>query len=123
MRIRYLLDENLRGLLAKSVERHNISSGFPLDTVLVGERNDLPLGSTDPEILAWASSENRLLVTDDRKSMISHFTAFLSHQHRSPGVLLLRPRATVHDVLDCLVLIAYASEPVEWENGCHYIPT
>lgn len=40
----------------------------------------------------------------------------------SPGVFILKPSSSIPEVLDFLILAEQASEPVEWENDCHYIP-
>ena len=38
----------------------------------VGDRPDLPLQSTDPEILAWAEQAGRILLTYDESTMPGH---------------------------------------------------
>lgn len=122
MALRFILDENLRGPLAKAILRHNLSGGFALDTVSVGESIDLPLGSRDPEILKWAAEHDRLLVTEDRATMKTHLDAHLGNKLHSPGVLLVRPRSSITEVVSFLVLVAHASEPAEWADSWHYIP-
>jgi hypothetical protein len=52
----YLLDENLRGILWRAVQRHNALGIFPLDVKRVGDSPDLPLGSLDAELLRWAEA-------------------------------------------------------------------
>jgi hypothetical protein len=37
---------------------------------LVRVQGALPEGTTDPEILAWAAAENRVLIANDRNTMI-----------------------------------------------------
>ena len=37
---------------------------------LVRVQDALPEGTPDPEVLAWAASENRVLLTNDRKTMV-----------------------------------------------------
>ena len=37
---------------------------------LVRVQDALPEGRPDPEVLAWAASENRVLLTNDRKTMV-----------------------------------------------------
>lgn len=63
MSLRFLLDENQRGLLWRAIQRHNRSGGFVLDVERVGDPDDLPLGATDAEVLAWAERERRILLT------------------------------------------------------------
>lgn len=122
MSIRFLIDENLRGVLSKAIERHNLSSGYPLDVVRVGDVPELPLGTNDPEILSWAAKENRILITDDRKTMRRHLEEFLKTNNYSPGILFLRPHMTISDVLEYLVLISNAGDPKEFVNSFAYIP-
>jgi hypothetical protein len=50
----FLLDEHLRGPLWLAILRHNSQGGLPIDVVRVGDSPDLPLGSTDLDILLWA---------------------------------------------------------------------
>jgi len=66
MAIRYLLDEHLRATFAKAIRRHNLVSEMPIDVVRVGDADDLPLGSTDQQVLSWAEREGRILVTQNR---------------------------------------------------------
>jgi len=63
MALRYLLDENARGVLWHAIVRHNAASSEPLDVVCVGDLDDLPLATPDPDILRWAAREGRVLVT------------------------------------------------------------
>lgn len=72
MPLRYLLDENLRGLLWKAILRHNAVGIDVIDAVRVGDHPDLPLGSADPEILLWAEAADRVLVTRDKRTIATH---------------------------------------------------
>src|SRR5262249_33503352 len=54
MALRYVLDEDLRGVLWRAIQRHNRTDPKPIDAVRVGDLPDLPLGTPDPDILAWA---------------------------------------------------------------------
>jgi len=66
MPLRYLLDENQRGVLWHVIQRHNARGIDPIDAQRVGDPADLPLGSEDPAILLWAEREQRILVTFGR---------------------------------------------------------
>ncbi len=63
MALRFVLDENQRGLLWRAVVRHNQRGLHVLDVVRVGDPSDLPLGSIDAEILLWCEREDRILVS------------------------------------------------------------
>jgi hypothetical protein len=89
MPLSFLLDEHLRGRLWHAVGRHNAAGGLRLDVVRVGDMPDLPLGSPDPAVLAWAETQNRILISSDRRTMPICFRAHLVAGHHSPGVILL----------------------------------
>src|SRR5438552_3369188 len=40
------------------------------DINLVRAQDALPEGTSDPEILAWAATEDRILITNDRHTMV-----------------------------------------------------
>ena len=120
----FVLDEHLRTgrALWDIIQRHNIAGLDPIDVVRVGDETDLPLGTQDPELLLWAKREGRILITEDRRTMATHLAAHLAVGHYSPGVMTPRPGVSLPQLLQLLVLAAYASEPVEWENQQSFIP-
>jgi hypothetical protein len=120
--LRFLLDEQLRGQLWHAIRWHNQRGSYPLDVVRVDDPVDLPQGSTDPDILIWAEREGRILVSGDRRTLLSHFAAHLQAGRRSPGVFLLRPSSPLPQIVEFLVAVAYASEASEWADGWRYIP-
>jgi hypothetical protein len=121
MPLRYLLDENHRGLLFRYIQRRNLAGNFPIDVVRVGDSADLPLGATDPLILAWAQQQNRILVSADAKTIPRHLRAHLDAGNRSPGVFLTHP-APLRETHEFLVAAAYASEASEWYDRFVFIP-
>jgi len=58
MPLRYLLDENQRGVLWHVIQRHNARGIDPIDTVRVGDTPDLPLGTDDPASSAGLSASS-----------------------------------------------------------------
>jgi len=122
MPISFLIDEQMRGTLGVAVRRHNRIGINPFDAIVVGGTPDLPLGSSDPEILLWAEGHDRIVVSFDQSTMLTHFLDHLSANRRSPGLLLIKPLARVAEVIEHLTIIAYASDPSEWFNTWRYIP-
>src|SRR5437660_288639 len=112
MPLSFLLDENQRGLLWQALQQHNALGLYPVDAVRVGDPPDLPLGSTDPNILRWAEREGRLIVSEDRSTMRTFLALHLQAGGHCPGLLLLRPRAVVSQVVFALALIAHAADPL-----------
>jgi hypothetical protein len=97
MPLRFVLDENQRGLLWRAVVRHNQSSAYPLDTVRVGDPPDLPLGAID---------------------LADHLRA----GHHSPGIFMRRRGSRLSQVVEHLALVAYASDDWEWQDRIEFIP-
>jgi hypothetical protein len=63
--LRFVLDENQRGLLWRAIIRHNQAGINPIDAVRVGDFANLPLGTSDSDILLWSEREERILVSFD----------------------------------------------------------
>jgi GAF domain-containing protein len=123
MALRFQLDENLRGGgLWQAILQHNARGVDVLDVVRVGDPPDLPTGSTDPALLSWAEREGRILVTRDSQTMPRYLADHLQAGHHSPGVLLVRRRCPLPQVLGELVLHAHAGNPVDYQDRIAYIP-
>ena len=65
MPLPFLLDENLRGWLWQAIKRYATHSALPIDVVRIGDAPDLPLGTSDPDVLLWCEGQGRILVTAD----------------------------------------------------------
>jgi hypothetical protein len=63
MALTYVLDEHLRGALWHALRQHNAGGVNVVDVDRVGDPPDLPLGTTDPDLLLWAEREGRVVVT------------------------------------------------------------
>nr|WP_199339621.1 DUF5615 family PIN-like protein [Nostoc sp. FACHB-892] len=68
VKVRFLLDENLSPKLKTSVLRLNPA----IDILRVGDAEAPPLGTLDPDILRYLELSQRILVTDNHKSMPEH---------------------------------------------------
>jgi hypothetical protein len=122
MALRYLLDEHFRGDLWRAVLSHNAYSAEHIDVIRVGDPPDLPLSTTDPEILRWAESAGRVLVSRDRRTMISEFAAHRKAGHNSPGLFIVRARARLADLLAFLAEAAHAGDDDQWQDQVTFIP-
>jgi hypothetical protein len=122
MPLRFVLDENQRGLLWRAAVRHNQAGLSPLDVVRVGDPPDLPLGSIDPDILRWGEREDRILVSFDKTTMAGHLADHLQAGHHSPGIFMLRRGSRLSQVVAHLALVAFASEAGEWQDRIEFIP-
>jgi hypothetical protein len=94
MKVRFLLDENLSPRLKVALPRLNPA----IDVLRVGDPNAPPLGAPDAEVLNYLALAQRLLVTDNHKSMPGHLEAHWAaggHIWGLPfgdGLFELRPR-------------------------------
>jgi hypothetical protein len=120
--VRFLLDEHFRGTLWRAVGHHNRRGIDPVDVVRVGDPPDLPRGSPDPDILAWADRNGRVLVSADWGTMPGHFADHLAAGGHSSGLFLVRPRTALADVVAFLAAAAHASDPADWADTCRFIP-
>ena len=102
MPLHYLLDEHLRGPLWRAVQRHNARGIDTIDALRVGDVVELPLESPDPEILLWAERENRILVSQDRRTLPVHLDRHLQAGHHSPGIVIIQKSTTIPEVLEFL---------------------
>ena len=122
MPLAFLLDEHLRGVLWRAIQRHNAAGLEPLDALRVGDPPDLPLGTLDPDILLWAESAGRILISRDASTLDGHLANHLQAGHHCPGIFMVRRRCPLPQVVDFLVEAAYRSDAANWENHIEYIP-
>jgi len=122
MPITFVLDENCRGPLWNAIETHNFRGADPIDAVRVGGLPDLPLQSSDPQILAWAEQSGRVLLTLDETTMPGNWIAHLHSGRRSPGVFIIRDRVPLREIIENLVIVAYVTDPSEWLDRLEYFP-
>jgi hypothetical protein len=78
-------------------------------------------GLQDPEVLALAARESRILVTHDKQTMPRHFAEFIA-QTPSPGLIIVPQSLAVAHVVEDLAVIWAASQPEEWTNRLVYLP-
>lgn len=122
MALAFLLDENLRGPLWSAILRHNATSPHRLDAVRVGDVDGPPLGIADDELLKWAETAGRILVTLDEKTLPVFLANHLSLERSSPGIFTLRPAMNLPQIVEFLVFAASVSDAYEWANRITYVP-
>lgn len=118
MKVRFLLDENLSPRLKIAVQR--LESG--IDIVRVGDSNVLPFGTLDPQVLQYLQLSQRILVTDNRRSMPDHLETHWQQEGRIWGLLWIRPRTPIGQLAEFLSLIWQTTEAEEWINRVEWIP-
>jgi len=109
MTVRFQADADLNAEIVAGVRRREPS----IDFQTADEANLRRL--RDPEVVALAAQENRILVTHDRRTMPRHFADFILH-HSSPGVFIIAQTVSVQLAIEELLLMWAASESEEWRN-------
>jgi hypothetical protein len=115
-RVKYLFDEDLNGRIVRGVRRR-ISE---LDSTTVQEA-DLPEAS-DPAVLDWAASQDRIVITHDHRTMRPCAEDRLKEGLPMSGLILVRQTAPLGQVIDDLVLIAEATTGEEWQGTIVFLP-
>ena len=97
MRVKFQADADLDGRIIRGLRR--AAPGIDIRTAISGGLT----GQTDPEVLRIAAESERILVSQDRRTMPRHFAAYLATA-RSPGVILLREATPIMTAIEELFL-------------------
>jgi predicted nuclease of predicted toxin-antitoxin system len=112
----FAVDENLDQRIVDGLRRRNSK----LDIVGVTEAG--LSAASDPDVLAWAAREGRLLVTHDRKTMPDFAFERIAQGHTTPGVLIVPLTMGIGQAIEDLLLIAEASTAADWADRVTYLP-
>jgi hypothetical protein len=114
--LRLLIDQNfdqdiLRGLAQRIPN---------LDAVTA---YDMGLSATpDPELLAWAEANRRILVTHDHQTMPGHVADRIEAGGKVFGVVIVPQLMQIGRAIEDLEIIVMCSSEDEWENLVRYLP-
>ena len=115
MRIRYQADADLNEIILLAAVRREPAMDF--QTALAAGLAH----RQDPEVLAIAAREGRMLVTHDQRTMPWHFADFIGN-NTSSGVLVVPQHVPAPVVVENLLLIWSATEAEEWIDRICYLP-
>jgi len=73
---------------------------------LVRVQDVLPEGTSDPEALAWAAAENRVLITNDRNTMAGFAYRRAAAGGPVPGLIATTNEQSIGSAIDDILLIA-----------------
>ena len=114
--LRLVSDEDVHDDIIRGLRRRETA----LDIV---RAVDVGLGHTpDPDILAWAASQQRILITGDLDTMVGFAWAKVQSGEPMPGVLALLENIGIGRVLDDVLLVALCYAPEEIKDQVLYIP-
>jgi Domain of unknown function (DUF5615) len=113
--IRFQADADLRQAIVTGTIRRQPTLDFRL-------ANEAGLeGIKDPEVLAIAARDGRVLVSHDRKTMPTEFGQFITSK-TSSGVLILSQTLPIGEAIDAIILLWEASTTEEWINQIMTFP-
>jgi len=96
--------------LASDVDVHGeIIRGLHLrlpEIDLVRIQDALPEGTPDPAVLAWAAAENRILITNDRNTMVGFAYQRAAAGESVPGLIATTNEQSIGSAIDDILLIA-----------------
>lgn len=114
--LRLVSDEDVHDDIIRGLRRREPN----LDIVRV---LDVGLDHTpDPNILAWAASQDRILLTGDLNTMVGFAWARVRSAEPMPGVLALLENIGTGRVIDDVLLVALCYAPEEMNNQVLFIP-
>ena len=79
-------------------------------------------GMKDPEVLALAAREGRILISHDAGRMPGHIRRFGEAGNRTGGVFLIPQTLEIGVAIEELLLIWLVSEASEWEGRLEWLP-
>src|SRR5262249_4244760 len=115
MKLKFLADADLNQDVVKGVLRREPAIDFQ-DAVSAGLR-----GLKDPDVLALAASQGRVLVSHDRKTLPRAFGEWVSARS-TPGVFIISQKADLLAAIEALLLVWAASDAEEWVNRICTLP-
>src|SRR5262249_31744775 len=114
--LRFLTDEDFDGRLTSAL----LARVPGLDLVRV---QDVGLMHTpDPDILAWAAREGRIVLTHDRNTMTGFARTRINAGQPIPGLFVVDRQTALGRILNDLEVMAAASEMDEWRDQILFIP-
>lgn len=115
MKVRFQADADLNQIIVRATLR--LEPGIDFQTA----RSAGLAGLNDPDVLALAARQGRILVSHDRKTMPRYFGQFILSE-KSSGLLIVSQKLPVSQVAEDLFLIWLASEPEDWTNRIRSLP-
>lgn len=93
-----------------------------IDVLVIGDEDTPAPGTPDAAILVWIEQNDYILVSRNRRTMPRHLQAHLADGRHVPGILLLRRRCSLGQLIEDLLLIWRVSEPGEFRDRIEYLP-
>ena len=117
MSIRFQADNDLKFAIVKAVRRREPAIDFAS-----AQESGLD-GLSDPDLLDRATSDGRVLVSHDLRTMLDHFRSHLAAGKTSPGLLLVSQGESIGEVFEALVVLWAVTDPSELSDQAYRLPS
>ncbi len=77
---------------------------------------------SDPEVLAWAASERRVLMTNDRNTMVGFAYQRVAQSETMPGVIATIKEQSIGGAIQDILLIAECLSEEEMRDRVIFLP-
>ena len=108
--LRLAADADVHGDIIRGLRRR-----LP-DIDLVRAQDALPEGTPDLEVLAWAAAENRVLITNDRNTMVGLAYQRVAAGELVPGLIATTGEQSIGLAIDDILLVAENMSKQEARN-------
>jgi hypothetical protein len=113
---RLLFDENFNHRIV-----HGLQLRVPDLDFVIAQEIELK-GAKDPELLGWAATENRIVVTHDVDTLLKFAYERIVGGHLMPGVIAVPQNLPIGQAIGDLVTAIECSEASELENSVLHLP-
>ena len=98
--LRLASDADVHGDLLRGLRRR-----MPAIDILRAQ-DALPEGTPDPKVLAWAAAENRVLITNDRNTMVGFAYQRVAAGEQVPGLIATTNEQSIGSAINDILFLA-----------------
>lgn len=114
--VQFLADENFNNQIVRGILQQ-------MPTINIIRVQDFNLsGADDPNVLAWAAQEGRIVLTHDVATMITFAYDRIQAGLSMPGLFEVSRRVPLRLAIEDIILIAECSLDGEWEGQVRFLP-
>ena len=113
---RLLFDENFNHRIV-----HGLQLRLPDLDFVIAQEIELK-GAKDPELLEWAATENRIVVTHDVDTLLKFAYERIVDGQLMPGVIAVPQNLPIGQAIDDLVTAIECSDASDLENSILHLP-
>jgi hypothetical protein len=115
--LRLACDAEVHGAIIRGLRRRRP------EIDLIRTQDALPEGTPDFEVLAWAAAENRILITNDRNTMVGFAYQRVAEGKPAPGVVITTNEQSIGSAIDEILFVAeYLSEEEMRDQIVGFLP-